>query len=188
MTNYLKTFEPGDKIKATDTNDNNQYLLDEITTSAGAISADVTTKLATKADLTLSNVTSLSAAIQTLLGDQYAKKDLSNTSGAFSNISATDKATIVSLMMPNYSAGVSAPNNYTCPKDGWVVGKIKDDYGNDAYVTVGGQAVMGCDWTRTADYSGIWHWFAAPAPKGAKVVYKGTTSYISCKFYPCKGV
>ena len=46
-TNYLKNFVDGELIKATEINDNNQYILDKISDSAGSMQQYIATQIAT---------------------------------------------------------------------------------------------------------------------------------------------
>lgn len=82
----LQPIERGSLASSDIVNDNFEYLDGKITDTAstiqgieGRLTSQIQTVSNNKANLTLSNVTSLSTAIKTLIGNDYAKKDLSNS-------------------------------------------------------------------------------------------------------------
>ena len=82
-TNYLKNFAEGETIKASETNANNQFLLNKISDNASDIQLTVQTQI--------SNVKSELATTKSALQSELDTK-----------FSADDKLTIIDYLMPKF--------------------------------------------------------------------------------------
>jgi hypothetical protein len=162
-TNYLKNFAEGETIRASETNANNQFLLNKISDNASDIQLTVQTQI--------SNVKSELATTKTNLESQLATK-----------FDEGDKATIMDYLMPDYSKAQSfTGSSYTAPKNGYITGGIG---ANDATRI---WYVDGVEVARNADF-GVSGTCTSSAfimiGKGQK--WSANASH-TIRFIPCKG-
>lgn len=171
----------GQKNKASYYNDNFDMMMDYVEECMQESKDYVDDNVDNKANLTLSNVTSLSDAVKTLLGNEYAKKDLTNISGSISGtMTSTDKANILDWMMPNLTGRISVSLPYTAPSAGWFyTGRINASKW-EAHTYIDGVDVWqseGDEWVVDSSYF--------PVHKGGRI----TGTYGGGAFFaPCKGV
>ncbi len=114
----------GQKNKASEYNDNFEMMMDYVEEACTEATDYVDDQVDSKANLTLSNVTSLSDAVKTLLGNDYAKKDLSNVTGGSitGKMTTTDKNNIIGFTAPDWTRAYSVAwqsSKYTIPADGY---------------------------------------------------------------------
>jgi prophage DNA circulation protein len=170
MVDSLKTFNEGDKIFASETNSNNQYLLSKLSDNA----AQVQTYVEGEISSIQSNVASVQATLQMNIDD--ANTNISNlTSTLFNKIS------------PNFSSGQSLSSGATAPNNGWIYlyhKNTSDKQSMTAYIN--NKIVF-----QTGD-SGTW---SANLVASAFVpICKGETFKVvatgdwTATFYKCKGV
>lgn len=115
-TNYLKNFAEGETIKASETNANNQFLLNKISDNASDIQLTVQTQI--------SNVKSELATTKNALQTELETK-----------LSKDDQATIVGWCIPDYSKGKDAPFPYTATADGVIYFNIlQNNIGGSVYI------------------------------------------------------
>jgi len=94
------------------------------------------------------------------------------------NLTTTGKTTIITLAMPDYSAGTSIDSGTTLSKDGyiaWYQTVINQDY----FISINGSVIFDGDAQYNNKHTGIF-----PISKGDTITF---TNIQSVKFYPVKG-
>lgn len=162
MAEALKTFREGEDILASETNENNQFLLSKLSDNAAQVQQYVEGEVAT----IKSNVASVQATLQNNIDEKLDREH---------------KTEIVGWAMPDYSKGVPISKNYTAPSDGLI-----SYYGvwlNSTFtVTINGNVVLtGGDSATGSTYN-----------NGTFLVSKGDVitgiNGGTWKFFPLKGV
>jgi hypothetical protein len=166
MAEALKTFREGEDILASETNENNQYLLSRLTDNAAQIQSYVEGEIAT----VKSNVASVQATLQ------------NNFDELEQNVS-TLKETMGDGLAPDYAQGVSISLPYTVTADGYVYAGV-DGIDAPRYVRVNGKIVHGhCGYS--GGY-GVYSGSLIRVSKGDSVTCdRALWNYY---FYPLKGV
>lgn len=105
-TNYLKNFAEGETIRASETNANNQFLLNKISDNASDIQLTVQTQITN----VKSELATTKNALQTELETKFDE---------------SDKLTIIDFLMPDYSRVVNfTGTKYEAPNNGYISGRI----------------------------------------------------------------
>ena len=165
MAEALKTFREGEDILASETNENNQFLLSKLTDNAAQVQAYVEGEVAT----IKSNVSSVQATLQNNIDDI---NELLNST--IENLFAA--------IMPNYANGSVVPNgsSYTIPSFGWIVFNTVADNKTVTF-TINGNTFNSI---RESGDSSVDQCTTLPVSKGDVVVINGLRKGM---FYPCKG-
>lgn len=161
MADALKTFREGEDILASETNDNNQYLLSRLSDNATQVQNYVEGEVET----IKSNVSSVQATLQNNLND------LEET--------ITTKFTdMFNALAPDYSKGTNISNGYVATAYGQVYVQFKAG-GGSAYAN---GKIVAYNEGDVNYHQPTGHSF---------IVGQGTTvtatNYASLVFYPCKG-
>lgn len=125
MAEYLKKFAPGEKIKASETNDNNDYLLDKISDNAESVQIYIEQQLNT----IQSNLSSIQKTLQNNI--DALKNELNKKIVALQNSKYTNK---------NLSIGTGTTNLKSyLPNDSyhyliWVWAYVDEKTGNSATI------------------------------------------------------
>jgi hypothetical protein len=120
MAEALKTFREGEDILASETNDNNQYLLSRLSDNAAQVQKYVEGEVAT----IKSNVSSVQATLQNNI------KEVQDLFETFSQ-------NIYKNIIPDYSKGVSVGHSFTAPANG--IYTVTLNYNNSgAYFRING--------------------------------------------------
>jgi hypothetical protein len=162
MAEALKTFREGEDILASETNDNNQYLLSRLSDNAAQVQQYVEGEVAT----IKSNVSSVQATLQNNINELKALLDATI-------------ATMLDNSMPDYSKGVALASGSVVPVNavGYCMmtsssyGEVKID-GTTVFYQVG----QGSYRQRVGTTFLI--------PKGSTVTYSGVGSV---RYFPLKG-
>ena len=162
-TNYLKNFAEGETIRASETNANNQFLLNKISDNASDIQLTVQTQISN----VKSELATTKSALQTELETKYDE---------------SDKLTIIEFLMPDYSRAVTfTGSSYVAPNNGYITGGIG---ANDSTIV---WYVDGVEVARNSD-QGVSGTCTSSAfimiGKGQK--WTANTSHTN-RFIPCKG-
>ena len=121
----LKTFEAGEDILASDTNDNNTYILNQITTSANQLNAQIDSLSTNVSNITnsLGNYVNISGT-QTVTGNKtYSAAQTFNNTITFpicetaAETTSTASRSRLCVVIKNYKNGGSWYREYS---DGWV--------------------------------------------------------------------
>lgn len=164
MVDSIITFHEGDDILASETNQNNQFLLDKLTANAEQLDNYIKQQLTT----IQSNLSSIQATLQNNINTLNTQLNTINTN-------------LKTYYLPNYSAGFSISSGWTATKDGWVNWNAsKVDDGGTSTLSVNNVAVgYHYHYKYRNDY-----YCQILVSKGDKITITGK---ISAKFYPCKG-
>lgn len=169
MAEYLKKFVEGEEILAKETNDNNDYLLNQIDDRAGKLNG---------------RINSISASVSSQL--ETFRAELDGKIGGkvdidFNNMDPNQEAKeiIASWAFPDYSAGVNITSGYTVEKQGWV--NCISGSGGTALFYVNGIVIAN-------SYSGSGgDMYSAFVPVNKDDVVSATGNISVFKFYPMKG-
>lgn len=167
MAEALKTFREGEDILASETNENNQYLLSKLSDNAAQVQSYVEGEVAT----IKSNVASVQATLQNNID---LVKEL--VQAMYTNL------------MPDYSKGVLIESGYTAPSAGFVT--VYGSYGNTSatgYVYVNGNEV-GCLWHWAGGGDGVGTSFNFLVDKDDVITWSNFNWGSRGYFYPLKGV
>lgn len=171
MVDSLKTFNEGERIYASETNNNNQYLLSKLSDNAAQLQTYVEGEISS----IQSNVASVQATLQ-------ANVD------ALSNTVNTLKNSIFSAIAPNYSKGVKigAGASFTAPSFGWVYWTGDTGQG-PVYLKINGVNRLSAGATASDDHINVVLPFFVS--KGDEIIpdSEGSGSRLGTTFYPCKG-
>lgn len=160
MAEALKTFREGEDILASETNENNQYLLSKLSDNAAQVQNYVEGEVAT----IKSNVASVQATLQNNI-------DLVNelVQAMYTNL------------MPDYSKGVLIESGYKAPSAGYVYAKTGGIEGTSGKLSVNGVEVgAGSNTDGGFVYSSTY----ALVSKDDVITFTASTA----NFYPLKGV
>ena len=164
-TNYLKNFAEGETIRASETNANNQFLLNKISDNASDIQLTVQTQISNVKSELATTKNALQTQIETKLDDE-------------------DKEKILNWLIPDWTkvTNISA-SSYTCPSIGWIKARVRSVQHTSAGITVNGVymelAYSSGNYIETGN-------ILVPVSKNDVVSCRGTeTSY---SFIPMKGV
>lgn len=158
-------------------NKNFEYLDDRITDTANKIytnNASFDSKIATLSN----NITNLDTKMKNDISEQSKKIDNMNT-----NVTKL-QSNITSAIVPDYSKGVGAGNNYVAPSNGWLrcMANIES---YQSHVRINGVVVFAIEPMWLKDWSG-WHVYGMVfIGKGQKVTLDGNAT---ATFYPCVGL
>ena len=169
MVDSLITFEENENIYASETNQNNQFLLSKISDNA----AQLTTYLEGEVSSIQSNVASVQATLQ---------GNIDNVSNTVNTLNAN----VYTDLAANLSAGVSVSTGYTTTKSGWLYVYHKNvSDGQNVTVNIDGKTVFmsGDSGTWSANLVASGFIFVG---KGQKITFTGTGTN-TLTFYPCKG-
>lgn len=172
MVDSLKTFNEGEYIYASETNNNNQYLLSKLSDNAAQVQTFVEGEISS----IQSNVASVQATLQ------------ANIDGVKSTVD-TLNANVYTNLAPNYSAGVSISSGYTATKNGWIYYYITSSANNTTKVLIDGKDVA-YNWQGAGDQraGGLRIGGMVYIAKGQKMTTSVTGSPTNeFTFYPCKG-
>lgn len=165
MAEALKTFREGEDILASETNENNQYLLSKLSDNAAQVQSYVEGEIAT----IKSNVASVQATLQNNID---LVKELVRQ--AYNDL------------MPDWSNKVIRENNreYTAEKFGYIVANGSPQGNNSLNCYINGEKVINLSFhgLSGASYS---EGFTLPVAKND--VYKIIGANTLCYFVPCKG-
>lgn len=160
--NYLKNFAEGEVIKASETNANNQFLLEKISDNASDIQSTVNSQIANIKSELATTRTTLQSSVDTKLDN-------------------SDSNTIVGWTMPNYSAGQVANFPFTAPKHGVIYFSIlQNNTSGTIYVNNKEVAVYSDQSDGTARDN-----FTILLSKGD--VVRSTLAIAHSRFFPMKG-
>lgn len=161
MAEALKTFREGEDILASETNENNQFLLSKLSDNAAQVQNYVEGEVAT----IKSNVSSVQATLQNNLNE-------------LSNTITTKFSSMFDALAPDYSKGFGISSGYVATTYGQVYVQFKAG-GGSAFAN--GQRVAynegDVNYHQPTGHSFI-------VGKGTSVT---ATNYASLVFYPCKG-
>jgi hypothetical protein len=167
MAEALKTFREGEDILASETNENNQFLLSKLSDNAAQVQNYVEGELAT----IKSNVSSVQATLQNNLNELDEKMKAN-----FVNIFAA--------IAPNYSKGKNISSGYKATAAGWVRYRLGSDAGFRQSLAINGVTVAE-NWQGAGDQRAGTLYIT-----GMVFIATGQTitgSYNQLVFYPCKG-
>jgi hypothetical protein len=176
MAEALKTFREGEDILASETNENNQFLLSKLSDNAAQVQQYVEGEVAT----IKSNVSSVQATLQ------------NNIDGIENTVNATI-ANLFNAIMPNYANGkaVTAPissKKYTAPSAGYYVCNIGVNNNSNVRLYINGVA----SGYKYADGEGVNGMvllsFTVPLSKGDVIYWSAALDSHTGTFYPCKGL
>lgn len=178
MTGYLKTFVEGETIKASDTNNNNEFLLARITSTADNLNSRITT--------INSNVGS---QIETLRSD--VTQQIEGVSAKTDGIVEAKKSTIMGYLMPDYSRSVSfnigLNASYYIPVDAYVyIPKRHSGANLDMYINYNGVEYPIFRQTGQGSYMQVTSGFIL-IPANHYIVARGD-SVEGARYYPLRGV
>ena len=161
MAEALKTFREGEDILASETNENNQFLLSKLSDNAAQVQQYVEGEVAT----IKSNVSSVQATLQ-------------NNIDELGNTISTKFGNMFNAISPDYSKGISITSGYKAASYGQVYVEFKNG-GGAAYA----------DGKRVAYNQGDVNYHQPTGH--SFIVGEGTTitanNYAALVFYPCKG-
>lgn len=189
----LKVFEAGEDILASDTNDNNQYILNQITTSATQINSQVNSLRTSVSSLqnSVNNAVTLNTS-QTVSGAKtFTGTTKAPTPAAGSNdttVATTAWVRSSTAKMPNYSAGVNVNSpkssaKYTAPNNGIYVTTL---YQNNTTTTLYINNVATSYVYREGATDVAPGDFTIPLSKGDVIYWNPECWAQSSKFYPYK--
>ena len=168
MADALKTFREGEDILASETNDNNQYLLSRLSDNATQVQNYVESEVET----IKSNVSSVQATLQ------------NNLNGLEETV--TNKFTeMFTAIAPNYAKGSSITSGYKATTAGWVKYRLGSDANYRHSIAINGVTVAenyqapGDQRAGTLYITGMV--FIAPEQTV-------TGSFNTLTFYPCIGL
>lgn len=162
MVDSLITFEENENIYASETNQNNQFLLSKISDNA----AQLTTYLEGEVSSIQSNVASVQATLQ------------GNIDAVNNSVSSLNTNIYTNLAI-NYAAGVSFSSGYTAPKYGEVY--VQFNAGNEGNAYVNNRKVA---WHASSVNYKQASGSCFLVSKGDVITASGHSTLI---FYPCKG-
>lgn len=170
MADVLKTFREGEDILASETNDNNQYLLSKLTDNAAQIQSYVEGEIST----IKSNVASVQATLQ-------------------NNIDAMNEivSNMYHLMSPDFSkrASRSRDTNYTASQAGWVFFYSVSQNGNQVSYEINGNSYyLTSNMNRDTDTAGAGAWFMVGKGDKYKLNSAGSQGVWQAYYFPCKGI
>lgn len=164
MVDTLVTFNEGEDILASQTNQNNQFLLNKLTDNAKQL-LDYTKQQ-------LSSIQSNLSSVQSTLQNNINKlsENMTNSNNS-----------LKTYYIPNYSKGISISSGWTATKNGWLNwSPINIDDGGSGNVKVNNVQV---GYYSRYKYANIYN-TQFLIGKGDKITF---TSGITVKFYPCQG-
>lgn len=174
MAEALKTFREGEDILASETNENNQYLLSRLSDNAAQVQNYVEGEVAT----IKSNVASVQATLQNNIDAVNAiAKDIANN--------------VYHYMSPNYSKaeGRDRDQLYTADRAGWVFFYSMSRNAGTVTYEINGQSYYLCNNTNSdTDTAGAGVWFMVGKDDTYKLNSKGTASVWQAFYFPCKGM
>lgn len=165
MADALKTFREGEDILASETNENNQFLLSKLTDNAAQVQSYVEGEVAT----IKSNVSSVQATLQNNLTALEEKLSFVN---------------ILAAIAPDYAKGASVSSGYKATKAGWICYRLGSSANYRQSIAIGGVTVAE-NWQGAGDQRAGTLYIT-----GMVFIAPGQTvtgSYETLTFYPCKG-
>ena len=174
MAEALKTFREGEDILASETNENNQFLLSKLTDNAAQVQAYVEGEVAT----IKSNVSSVQATLQ-------------NNIDTVSNLVNTISSNIYHYMSPNYSKRQARNRDqvYTASSAGWVFFYSMSRNAGTVTYEINGQSYYLCNNTNSdSDTAGAGAWFMVGKGDTYKLNSQGSASVWQAFYFPCKGM
>lgn len=173
MAEALKTFREGEDILASETNENNQFLLSKLSDNAAQVQQYVEGEVAT----IKSNVASVQATLQ---------KNIDELSANFKTFSEN----IFNNIAPDLSSGVAKTRGttYTAEKAGWLFAFCHNN-ANEASVKINEVSFPISKSTKSETASGAGNFFYLC--KGDTYLLTGgidSNKYYRLIFYPCKGM
>ena len=174
MAEALKTFREGEDILASETNENNQFLLSKLSDNAAQVQSYVEGEVAT----IKSNVASVQATLQ---------ENIDVVSNLLSDVSSN----IYHYMSPDYSKRVSRSRDtlYTAEKAGWVFFYSVSNNAQQATYVINGQSYYLCsNLNRDTDTAGAGAWFMVGKGDTYILNSAGTNSVWQAFYFPCKGM
>lgn len=174
MAEALKTFREGEDILASETNENNQFLLSKLSDNAAQVQNYVEGEVAT----IKSNVASVQATLQNNIDAVNAiAKDIANN--------------VYHYMSPNYSKaeGRNRDQVYTASSAGWVFFYSVSKNAKQVTYEINGQVYYLCSNTNSdTDTAGAGVWFMVGKGDTYKLNSANAQSVWQAFFYPCKGI
>ena len=133
--------------------------------------------------------------LEEIIEDSVNKANVNLNNLDFSNISSDTKFNFINWCSPDYfrgidiTASVKTSVGYTSNKDGWILGVIQCDRGNNVFIRINNLDIIGIAWTRVADYSGIKYRFMAPVSYGDVITSNSSKLgyLLQVVFFPTKG-
>lgn len=105
MTDELKLFTAGEKITANDTNDNNRYLENLASDTAGTLQAYIDSELSTISNTLTNSITSLSNSVVKLSGTQTITGKKTFSVAAYGTASAADNSLLTNVKISKAGNG-----------------------------------------------------------------------------------
>lgn len=167
MADYLKTFQEGEDILASDTNANNQYLLSKLSDNAETLQTYLQAQIAS----IQANISSIQATLQSNI--DKLQNDMNSLT---ENI--TTKLDVCYL--PNFAKQTAISSGFVASSNGWLRWYPTAGDGNkNTYVYVNGAEVF---WHSHYKYKNNYYCWVLIG-KGDKVTITGSSNVY---FYPCR--
>jgi hypothetical protein len=174
MAEALKTFREGEDILASETNENNQFLLSKLSDNAAQVQNYVEGEVAS----IKSNVASVQATLQ---------NNIDGVSTLLNDVASN----IYHYMSPDHSkrAPRSRDTLYTAEEAGWVFFYGVSGNANQVTYTINGQNYYLCsNLNRDTDTAGAGVWFMVGKGDTYRFNSAGTSSVWQAFYFPCKGM
>lgn len=174
MAEALKTFREGEDILASETNENNQFLLSKLSDNAAQVQQYVEGEVAT----IKSNVASVQATLQNNIDTvNNLAKDLANN--------------VYHYMSPNYSKKEARNRDqlYTASKAGWVFFYSVSRNNRQVTYEINGASYYLCsNMNSDTDTAGAGVWFMVGKGDKYKLNSTNAQGVWQAFYYPCKGL